>query len=63
MYKSAGAIPRFLFFNPVFKSTKISEVFVSFKENVPDNWTKIGYTFGTVKCRPNKSQIVRVTIL
>ena len=56
--KSAGKIFRFPFFNP------------SIRENVPDNWIKIGYSFGLVKYRPNKrsgklkikSQIVRVTI-
>ena len=63
-------IHRFPFFNPVFKSTKIRFLFVTIRKNVPDNWTKIGYTFRPVKYRPNKrsgklrikSQIVRVTI-
>ena len=40
------------------------------RKNVPDNWTKIGYTFGPWKYRRNKrseklrikSQIVKVTI-
>ena len=67
---STGSIHRFPFFNPVFKSTKIRFLFVTIRKNVPDNWTKIGYTFRPVKYRPNKrsgklrikSQIVRVTI-
>ena len=43
---------------------------LSIRKNVPDNWTKIGYTFSFLKYIPNKrsgkkrikSQIVRVTI-
>ena len=67
---STSSIHRFPFFNPVFKNTKIRYVFLTIRRNVPDNWTKIGYTFRPVKYRPNKrsgkrrikSQIVRVTI-
>ena len=53
------------------KTLKLGK-FLNYQEekNVPDNWTKIGYTLGPVKYRPNmrsgklriKSQIVRVTI-
>ena len=68
--KSAGKIFGFPFFHLVVKNTKIRYVFVNIKNNVPDNWTKIGYNFGPVKYRPNKrseklrikAQIVRVTI-
>ena len=67
--KSARTIFRYPFFNPVLKNTKMWQVFVTISKNIPDNWTKIGYTFGLVKHRPNKrsgkvrikSQIVRVT--
>ena len=58
----------FPFFNPVFKNAKIRYVFVTISKNVLDNWTKIGYSFGPLKYRPNtssgklriKSQLVRV---
>ena len=68
--KYAGTIFRLPFFNRVFKNTKIRKVFVTIRKNVPDNWTKVGYTFGPVKYRPNKrpgklrikSQIARVAI-
>ena len=43
--KSVGKIFRFPSFNPVFKSTKIRYLFGTIM-NAPDNWTKIGYTFG-----------------
>ena len=67
--KSAGTIYRFPFFNPAFKNTKIRYVFVTIRKNVPNNWAKIGYTFGLVKYGPSnrsgklriKLQIVRVT--
>ena len=65
-----GQFSVFHFFNPVFKNTKTRKIFITIRKSAPDNWTKIGYTFGPVKYRPNKrsrklrikSQIVRVTI-
>ena len=68
--ESVGKSFRFPSFNPVFKNTKISYVFGTIRKNAPNNWNKIGYTFGPLKYRPNKrsgklkikSQIVRVTI-
>ena len=68
--KSARTIFGFPFFNLRFKITKVKYVFVAIRKNVPDNWTKIWYTFGPVKYRPNKrsgklrikSQIVKVAI-
>ena len=68
--KSAGTVLKFPFFNPVFKNTKIKQVFLAIKNNAPGNWTKIGYTFFPVKYRLRKrsgklriqSQVVRVTL-
>ena len=35
--KSAGTIFRFLFYNLVFKNTKIRYIFVTIRKNIPDN--------------------------
>ena len=68
--KSVGKNFRFPSFKPVFKNAKNRYVFGTIRKNAPNNWTKIGYTFGRLKYRRNKrsaklkikSQIVRVTI-
>ena len=54
--------------NELSSNYKVS--FETIRKNAPDNWTKIGYTFGPMKYRPNKrsgklrikSQIVWVAI-
>ena len=51
-------------------SSNYTVSFETIRKNAPDNWTKIGYTFGPMKYRPNKrsgklrikSQIVWVAI-
>ena len=51
------------------KAVRLDKFLLTITKNVPDNWTKIGYTFGPMKCWPNKrsgklrikSQIVRAT--
>ena len=66
-----GQFSGFYFLILFLKTLKLGK-FLNYQEekNVPDNWTKIGYTLGPVKYRPNKrsgelrikSQIVRMTI-